>query len=84
MKRDERVPDIDPTYMRRLDAGKKMLDQKVAHLSNTGPDSQRLVKQAVTGGDGGMERRSSSQIEGASCADILRDPMGLSYFMVGF
>jgi sorting nexin-25 len=81
MKRDERLPDVDPTYIRRLEAGKRMLDQKVAHLSNTGTDSHKLVKQAVTGG-GDVERRSSSQIEGANCADILRDPTGLSYFMV--
>ncbi|RPA77956.1 hypothetical protein BJ508DRAFT_309687 [Ascobolus immersus RN42] len=80
MKRDERLPDVDQTYIRRLEAGKRMLDQKVATLSNAGSDSHKLVKQAVTG-NGDMERRSSSQIEGAKCADILRDPTGLSYFM---
>jgi sorting nexin-25 len=74
LKRDAREENQDPIYLRRLEIGKKILDQKVAHLA--------------AGGHAGLSppislrhKTSSSKLENASLVDILHDASGLSYFM---
>lgn len=71
LKRDSLQPDQDATYLRRLDIGKKILDQRVNALAS---GSERQVSQnSVVNG--------TSALENASLVDLLHDPSGLSFFM---
>ncbi|KAK4175566.1 putative sorting nexin [Triangularia setosa] len=77
LKRDSQQENVDQVYMRRLEMGKRLLDQKVHHLATPGdrralPQSSNPVLATVP---------SDSKLEKASLTDLLRDPSGLSYFM---
>ncbi|KAK3381418.1 PXA domain-containing protein [Podospora didyma] len=74
LKRDSQQEAMDQVYMRRLEMGKKLLDQKVQHLAAGG--DRRLLPQNT-----GVASPSVSRLENASLIDLLRDPSGLSYFM---
>jgi sorting nexin-25 len=73
LKRDSIIPGQDQTYLKRLETGKRMLDQRVAHLSSTGHDSTKPQPLSVA--------KISSRLENATLTDILHDASGLSYFM---
>ncbi|KAI0429623.1 PXA domain-containing protein [Xylaria sp. FL1042] len=65
----------DQVYLRRLEMGKRLLDQRVQQLAASSdrrpvPPSARTSTSSVT-----------SRLEHASLVDILRDISGLSYFM---
>ncbi|KAF8474686.1 PXA domain-containing protein [Kalaharituber pfeilii] len=68
LKKDARLKGQDSIYIKRLETGKRLLDQRVAYLS-AGSSS------------GGSLDRPCTHIESAKLVDILRDPTGLSYFM---
>ena len=74
LKRDEQQENVDQVYMRRLEMGKKLLDQKVQNLAAGG--DRRAIPQAT-----GVQTPSVSRLENAPLVDLLRDPSGLSYFM---
>lgn len=76
LKRDSQQENIDQVYMRRLEMGKKLLDQKVHHLA-AGGDQRALPQNS----DATLPSASPSRLENASLTDLLRDPSGLSYFM---
>ncbi|KAF4629060.1 hypothetical protein G7Y89_g9089 [Cudoniella acicularis] len=73
LKRDALKEGQDPVYLRRLDIGKRISDQR--------------VNQLAAGGDRAMQGPSKpngtqvSKLETGSLVDLLHDPSGLSYFM---
>jgi sorting nexin-25 len=79
LKRDSQGESSDHVYLRRLEIGKKILDQKVNHLAAGG--------QWAGNGDGASSQNmrtlenSTSRYEHASLVDLLHDSSGLSYFM---
>ncbi|KAJ4155349.1 hypothetical protein LMH87_000600 [Akanthomyces muscarius] len=78
LKRDSLEENLDQVYLRRLEMGKRQLDQRVAHLAAGGdrtghtsaPQAPKMVKAA-----------STSRLENAGLVELLRDSSGLSYFM---
>jgi sorting nexin-25 len=71
LRRDSLQPDQDPTYLRRLDIGKKILDQRVNQLAS-GSERHQVTVPTTNG---------TSALENASLVDLLHDPSGLSFFM---
>lgn len=76
LKRDSQQDGQDPVYLRRLDMGKRMLDQRVQYLA-AGGDKRGMTFSA----DLGSSTPTESRLENASLAELLRDSSGLSYFM---
>jgi sorting nexin-25 len=74
LKKDSQQENIDQVYLRRLDMGKKMLDQRVQHLAAGG--DRRAIPRNVT-----TQQPTVSRLENAPLVDLLRDTSGLSYFM---
>lgn len=76
LKRDSQQDGQDPVYLRRLDMGKRLLDQRVQYLA-AGGDKRGMTFSA----DLGTSTPTESRLENASLAELLRDASGLSYFM---
>lgn len=74
LKRDSQQENVDQVYLRRLEMGKRMLDQRVQQLAAGG--SRRTYQQPVE-----VDVPTESRLEHASLVDLLRDPSTLSYFM---
>ncbi|KAI1499512.1 PXA domain-containing protein [Biscogniauxia marginata] len=75
LKKDSQREGQDLVYMRRLEMGKRLLDQRV-HLLAAGGDRRNMP---IPGSP--AQTTGSSRLEHASLIDILRDTSGLSYFM---
>lgn len=75
LKRDEVKEGQDPVYLRRLNIGKRILDQRVQQLAAGGDRRSPLPQEPVRNGS------QTSPLEKASLVDILHDPSALSYFM---
>ncbi|KAK9415274.1 putative PXA domain-containing protein [Seiridium unicorne] len=75
LKKDSEQEHQDQVYMRRLEMGKRLLDQRVQHLA-AGGDRRNIP--TFTNPSLPTE---SSRLEHARLADLLRDTSGLSYFM---
>ncbi|KAL6923199.1 hypothetical protein FSST1_000473 [Fusarium sambucinum] len=74
LKRDSSQDNQDQVYLRRLEMGKRLLDQRVTHLAAGGerrPPGPLPVPSTS----------SKSKLESAPLVDFLRDPSALSYFM---
>lgn len=76
LKRDSIQENPDQVYLRRLEVGKRLLDQKVNRLA-AGGDRQTPQAAAPTL----STPQATSWLEHASLVELLRDPSGLSYFM---
>jgi sorting nexin-25 len=76
LKRDSQQENADQVYLRRLDMGKRMLDQRVYHLAAGG--GRRALPPNPVPGTGPS---AASRLENASLPELLRDPSSLSYFM---
>ena len=76
LKRESMVEGQDPTYLRRLDTGKHLLDQRVAKLSAIGGTSVPRNDQPDFKNGQGVSR-----LLNASIVEVLHDATGLSYFM---
>ncbi|KAI9800366.1 MAG: hypothetical protein M1825_004136 [Sarcosagium campestre] len=79
LKRETRLEPPGSAYLRRLETGKRLLDERVASLAADGNSAldasqRRLVPAAAVA-------TNASALENASLRDILRDSAGLSYFM---
>lgn len=74
LKRDSLSENQDPVYLRRLEMGKRILDQKVHHLA-AGGDRSGQTPPTI------RPSASTSRLENATLIEILRDSSGLSYFM---
>ncbi|KAL4877214.1 PXA domain-containing protein [Aspergillus karnatakaensis] len=76
LKRESMVEGQDPVYLRRLETGKRVLDQKVAKLSTHNNQISHAAAAASH-----FRRKSSSAAQEASLVDVMHDASGLSYFM---
>jgi sorting nexin-25 len=78
LKRDSLQENIDPVYVRRLEMGKRLLDQKVNYFAAGGDrrDAQPTVARPAA-----PVTAATSRLENANLVELLRDPSGLSYFM---
>lgn len=76
LKRESMVEGQDLVYLKRLETGKRVLDQKVAKLSTPSHETSHVAA-AVSH----FRRKSSSTIQEASLVEVMHDASGLSYFM---
>lgn len=74
LKRDSLQENLDPVYLRRLEMGKRLLEERVHHLA-AGWNRHSPLPAATA------PPSSTSKLENASLVELLRDPAGLSYFM---
>lgn len=81
LRKDTAVESQDAVYLRRLETGKKLLDQKIATLSATananGAAKPKLTLQPP-GSDG---QSSTAHKQQATLREVIYDASGLSYFM---
>ncbi|KAF7519710.1 hypothetical protein G7054_g13003 [Neopestalotiopsis clavispora] len=75
LRKDSEQEGQDQVYMRRLEMGKRLLDQRVHQLA-AGGDRRPMPNFANP-----SPPSESSRLEHARLADLLRDTSGLSYFM---
>ncbi|KAJ5809143.1 uncharacterized protein N7503_001361 [Penicillium pulvis] len=76
LKRESMVDGQDQVYLRRLETGKRVLDQKVAKLAVPGESSHMPPVTARH-----VRHGSSSTAHESSLVDVLHNAAGLSYFM---
>lgn len=74
LKRESMVEEQNHIYLRRLETGKRVLDQKVANLS-TGSSTSHVAAAAM------HFRRNSFASPDTPLVDVMHDASGLSYFM---
>ena len=74
LKRDALQENQDAVYLRRLEIGKRILDQRVNHLAAGGEHQAQDGARRSNG-------TAASKLQTASLVDLLHDPSGLSYFM---
>ncbi|GJN84126.1 intermediate filament protein [Purpureocillium lilacinum] len=77
LKRDSLQENQDPVYLRRLEMGKRLLDQRVSHLA-AGGDRRAAAAPLRSPLPASA---STSRLENATLVELLRDSSGLSYFM---
>ena len=75
LKRDTQQDDQNQVYIRRLEMGKRLLDQRVQHLA-AGGDRKDIPMFTNP-----IPAPGASKLENAPLADLLRDTSALSYFM---
>lgn len=75
LKRESMVENQDQTYLRRLETGKRVLDQKVVKLSSDGNATSLLPRQL----DPHMKIEANPQ--DVTLVGIMKTSSGLSYFM---
>lgn len=76
LKRESMMDNQDQAFLRRLETGRNLLDQRVGKLSAIGSTSKSRISQPDI-----QNTQNTSRILNASIADILHDASGLSYFM---
>jgi sorting nexin-25 len=74
LKKDLQNQNVDQVYLRRLEMGKRLLDQRVQHLAAGG--DRRVLAQSTL-----LHPPTVSRLENAPLEELLRDASGLSYFM---
>ena len=77
LRKESAVESQDSTYIRRLNTGKRILDQRVAFLSAGGSAARK--SSAPNYADQPVAQVPA--LENATLRDVLRDATGLSYFM---
>lgn len=75
LKRDSEQENQDQVYMRRLEMGKRLLDQRVQHLAAGGDRTNAPMWSTP------LVTTETSRLEHATLADLLRDSSALGYFM---
>ena len=76
LKRESMLDGQDQIYLRRLETGKSILDQRVGKLSAIGSNSRPQFPQTKVG-----KGLLPSRMANASVKELLHDASGLSYFM---
>lgn len=80
MKKDTQIEAQDAAYLRRLETGRRLLDQRITSLSANGAsDMQRKPTLAIQT-PGGSEDANDRKRQ-ASLREVIYDAAGLSYFM---
>lgn len=77
IKRESEMPNRDQTYLRRLEIGRKLLDQRVIDLSSQLRSASGSLDAASDAG----RKETRSDPSKMSLRDVLYDASGLSYFM---
>ena len=78
LRKDGAVEGQDAAYLRRLETGKRLLDQKIASLVKAdGLDKPKLALQTSSNGSSSASERKRQ----ASLRELLYDASGLGYFM---
>ncbi|KAL0934225.1 intermediate filament protein [Colletotrichum truncatum] len=77
LKRDSLEENQDQVYLRRLEMGKRLLDQRVQVLAAGGGQRSATALSSQPAGT----TKTVSKLENASLVELLRDASGLSYFM---
>lgn len=75
LRKDSLKDGQDSVYLRRLDIGKRILDQRVNQLAAGGSRGDQSSHNVISNGT------QVSRLETASLVDLLHDPSALSYFM---
>lgn len=75
IQRESLVDGQDPTYLRRLEMAKRVLDQKISKLSRTGSTTQVSVAQSDT------RHAQNFRPHDWTLVEIMQTASGLSYFM---
>ncbi|CCU75320.1 PXA domain containing protein [Blumeria hordei DH14] len=73
LKKDSQQERIDPVYLRRLEIGKRLLDQRVSLLAAGGETTRPIHEPS--------NNRALPGFEKATLLDLLHDTSGLTYFM---
>lgn len=76
LKRESMMEGQDQIFLRRLDTGKQLLDQRVGKLSAVGGSSGSRMPQPDF-----QKGQNASRLLNASLTEVLHDASGLSYFM---
>ena len=76
LKRESMMEGQDQIFLRRLETGKQLLDQRVGKLSAVGGTSGSRMPQPDF-----QKGQNTSRLLNASLTDVLHDASGLSYFM---
>lgn len=80
LRRDAQVEAQDAAYLRRLETGRRLLDQRITSLSVTGASDAQpkptLAVQPPSGNEEAADRKRQ-----ASLREVIYDAAGLSYFM---
>ena len=76
LKRESMMEGQDQIFLRRLDTGKQLLDQRVGKLSAVGGTSGSRMSQPDF-----QKGSKTSRLLNASLTEVLHDASGLSYFM---
>ena len=77
LKRESMTEGQDQIYLRRLETGKQLLDQKVSKLSAIGGTSNARTSQS----ESKLNQNNSNRLLNASIKEVLYSAAGLSYFM---
>ncbi|KAG6001528.1 hypothetical protein E4U54_001062 [Claviceps lovelessii] len=75
LKRDSLQENPDSVYLRRLEMGKRILDQKVQQLAAGGD------RQPIPFNTNPIPSATTSRLENVNLVELLKDASGLSYFM---
>ncbi|KAG6007481.1 hypothetical protein E4U21_005949 [Claviceps maximensis] len=75
LKRDSLQENQDSVYLRRLEMGKRILDQKVQQLAAGGD------RRAIPFNTNPFSSSTTSRLENVNLVELLKDASGLSYFM---
>lgn len=83
LRRDTAVDGQDAVYLRRLETGKRLLDQRVTVLSApaTAENSDQLRTNARRPRGAGGDGESAARKKQATLREVIYDAAGLSYFM---
>ena len=76
LKRESMMEGQDQIFLRRLEIGKQLLDQRVGKLSAVGGTSGSRMPQPDS-----QKGQNTSRLLNASLTEVLHDASGLSYFM---
>ncbi|KAK8196529.1 tRNA (guanine-N(7)-)-methyltransferase (tRNA(m7G46)-methyltransferase) [Zalaria obscura] len=76
IRRASSVEVQDPVYQRRLEAGRRILDQKIAYLAAGGTSKPKLRLRPTT-----TASEVSAKLQQATLKEVMHNASGLSYFM---
>lgn len=80
LRRDAQVEGQDAAYLRRLETGRRLLDQKIATLA-TRPNGSARPTPALAVQPPAPDEEAASRKRQASLREVIYDAAGLSYFM---
>jgi sorting nexin-25 len=80
LRKDSAEDNQDPVFLRRLETGRRLLDQKIASLAAANAEAKPKLGLRTTS-EGALATDAARRKRQASLRDIIYDASGLSYFM---